>query len=407
MSQPPPPVQQTAPPATGTAPDTAAAPADGPFRAIVGRILPLISPGIIAAVPGLAILFYYQIHIGNLPDFISQPGLLLISLFVSLTTTLLCITGLLCGAVASLWIYAPLVFLVRAYKKLHDPTVTPPVPSFRLLTRTGQILIFVACGLGILIGISILVTWLFAVPLPSLAWLLPTGLLSPLFTWAGNIFHSRFIRLLLAGIISSLIGTWLWSARRTAPPNAGQGPHTPWTLLNCPPATAGEWRLYGCMTGSLILFLALAARLVLEFSDEQKTLYWTALISCAAAIILPVLLWRGCRAIPTNTVEETFHIFPKDVWSAGMLVFASVLVSLSLILIAGTNFTDTGLIHLILFFLAAGFLLVIAINRIPRDRLKAISPLLLLLLPLLFLFPGSISTLAACRVGVLCEVVML
>lgn len=79
---------------------------------------PLITPILLLSIPGYVLLFYYQIHIGNLPSFLTQINTS-IFILLGIVSIFFYIFLLLYGMISSFWLYTIINFLIRKITKAN------------------------------------------------------------------------------------------------------------------------------------------------------------------------------------------------------------------------------------------------------------------------------------------------
>lgn len=383
------------------------------------KILSLLGPAAIASAPGAFTLFYYQIHIGNLPAFISQTNSFWIALSVSLTVTLFYGFMLILGAVSTFWLYAGLVIFFQKWKKVSTLSGTGAFPwaglgqiialgghypiisiKEKFFLLTGSFLIIVVASLSTLTANYLLIRLYNSSSLPAV--ILHDAILAPfhstssqpatpppptLQTDQSSYAFFKFCALLITNLISSIVSTSIWQRYRLQ-----RFPAQPSTIRNCPPVSDEAWFFY--MAIVLIVSLSLTLTTWLFLPDKPEGFFWPALVCNVISAFLPIILWRGCHSLPRAAAPAIHNVFPCNKLSVIFYIFTSLFLSAMLFFLAALNITDNGFLSLILYFCLSGFFLLAFVDSFPTDKLRK-NASIIAILPVFFLvFHGSWSTFA-------------
>ncbi|GBQ98784.1 hypothetical protein AA23498_3315 [Acetobacter nitrogenifigens DSM 23921 = NBRC 105050] len=98
------------------------------LKKILSFFIPIITPVLALSMPGYAVLFYYQIHIGNLPSFLSTINTSIFVLFGVISVVLYTIL-LFYGMLSSFWLYMIINYLVSKFGKNNNFTIANIIPK--------------------------------------------------------------------------------------------------------------------------------------------------------------------------------------------------------------------------------------------------------------------------------------
>lgn len=385
---------------------------EGPLQ----KILSLLGPTAIASIPGIFVLFYYQIHIGNLPVFITQSNAIWIALSVSLTTTLFYAFMLTLGSISAFWLYACFVIFFQQWNKVSTLSGTGIFPWAKIAqiiasSRARTFTVVKNKDAGLLVGgvsiivLALILTWLENYPLnhlfeqsvlseniPVNTPSTPANISEPQLTQPSSslsLFRalSGLTIIFLTNLLHSVVATSLWQKYRKKITYTDS-----LNIRNCLPASDRAWFFY--MTIAFIISCAATLTKCFFLFNKIEFLYRISLICNLISAFLPIVVWRACHSLPRQHAPIIHNLFPDNKFLLSFYFIISIFISMLFLLFGLINATDHGFISLILYFYLSGFLLVVFVDSVHQEKIRTNLPFLLLFPVLFLLFHGSWSTLA-------------